>query len=755
MAAKRIRCICGKVYSPDESKVCPSCGTEVRIESISIVAPVSAESPPAAAASSTAAMETAGIARQNGPRSIPWIRIGVGVWLAAGIAAVAMYFFKPDSKTVPVADVKMREAPARKDDKGSPAGNSVSLEPSVAKPNTTEKKESPAPKGGDPVLVKKEETPHPASAGKEGGAGKSGQQWVVQAKETEAASGAALIEALEKAAEGDTILLKPGTYAGEFTVGDGIRLVGESGGAGLPVIKMGSKRILIEVNQPGATLENLKIVFASEGSTPGLKVNPGAKLAIAGCEVQATGGNCVMGLPTSSVTATKSVFTSQGSVAVMLVEAAGQFTGCSFSNSRIGLAVAGDGRVELNDCIFEKCGPKSGPQNGARAEEGYIAKADGSSKAGVSFTDCRFAGNTGGILVTQGMSAALTKCVFSGNGFPENSPLFTQGLFAVSAGGRAVLTGVTFQGDRQGLGVYSDGSLEMTDCHLTGVGLKGSRTDISYTGSSVFARGKGAVVRLKQCEIADAPGEVAALASDGGAIEAEACEIRNADFFAVYAGTGRNEAPCHVVVKGGRIVNNRAGLKIATGGSGSVDGTEFRQNGIGIEIADAGTSATVRKAVLAENRGMGLLTVSRADVSLTDCSIENNAGGGVQVGVVGKPESRADLTLENCRIGSNVEFDVKAGAQSRLTVKNCTWTTPGGRPKLAIEQQTFTQFEPTLDGLAGGVVMPVKKTKQTASNDTPARPAPQRSTPSRTPPPNQDPVGQAIDAINKLRRIIR
>jgi hypothetical protein len=296
----------------------------------------------------------------------------------------------------------------------------------------------------------------------------------------------------------------------------------------------------------------------------------------------------------------------------------------------------------------------------------------------------------------------------------------------------------------------------MTDCHLKGVGLKGSRKDISFTGNSIFARGKAAVVRLKQCEIADAPGGVAVFASDGGAIEAEACEIRNAAFFAVYAGTGRDEAPCRVKLKGGRIVSNRAGLKVATGGAGSVEGTEFRQNVAGIEIADAGTSATFSKVVLTESRDLGLLVHSRADVTLADCTIDNNAGGGAQVGVAGKPESRADLALENCRIGSNREFDVKAGTQSRLTVKNCTWTTPGGRPMLAIEQQTITQFEPPLGGLAGGVVMPVKKVKQTASNDkdTPARPGPpQRSAPSRTPPP--DPVGQAIDAINKLRRIIR
>lgn len=743
MAAKRIRCICGKVYSPEENKACPACGTEVRIESISVIAPESdAAQAPVHAPAPFAAVPPETAATPKAARKVSWVWIAGGVWLAASVAAMVLYLLQPDPNATAAKESGAKEADAKE----SGAKEEVS---GVGKMELEEEKKAPAPAEDKPAIVKKGDPP-PADSGS------SGKQWIVEAGLSEEAGGAALVEVLGKAVEGDTILLKPGTYAGEFTIGDGIRLAGEAGGAAIPVIKMATKRNLIEVNLPGATIENLRIILAGEGNAPGLKVAPNAKLVVTGCEVQATGGNCLTALPTSSVTATKSVFISQTGIAVQLLRATGQFTGCGFSNSRIGISAAGGSKVELNDCTFEKCGPKNGPQNGARAEEGYIVNAveGGDSGAGMGFTDCKFTGNTGGIFVAGGVSATLTKCAFSGNGFAADAPLFSKGLLAVGAGGKAVLSGVTFQGDRQGVGAFSGGLLEMTDCHLTGVGLRGSRKDIRFTGNSVFACGKGAVIRLKQCEIADTPGEVAAFASDGGAIEAETCEFRKSDFFAVYAGTGRNEAPCRVVLKGGRIVNSRAGLKVATGGSGSVDGTEFRQNGTGIEVTDPGTSVTVSKAVLAECSQVGLFCLSRADASLRDCSIENNAGGGVQVGVTGKPEARADLAIENCRIGSNAEFDVKAATQSRLTVTNCTWTSPGQRPKLVVDKQTITQFEPPLDGLASGGVMPAKKSRQPTSHESEGRSMPpQRSAPSRTPP--HDPVGQAIDTINRIRRMIR
>ncbi len=284
--------------------------------------------------------------------------------------------------------------------------------------------------------------------------------------------------AAEAAAEGDTVLVAPGTYTGPGNVdldfyGTDLVLMSEAGAA-VTIIDCGGTACGICVNGgqgPSSVIQGLTIrngqTWAQGGSGrwfcdgAGMYIGPSCAPTIRDCHFQ----DCIAvafvldmwGMPVY-----------MGSGGGLACEGSATITGCTFSGN----------------VAFE--------QGGGMYCEGSPV-----------LTDCEFYGNStvgygagGGMTCGQG-STTLTDCVFFGNG--------GSGMCCVL--GSTMLTSCRFEGnDGSGASCFS-GKLTLTDCLVSGNSSCGafcSSGDLALTGCTITGNGLGGVCLRAQLNSVDA-----------------------------------------------------------------------------------------------------------------------------------------------------------------------------------------------------------------------------------------------------------
>lgn len=818
MPAKRIRCICGKVYDPEEQPRCPNCGTEVRVESISIFAAATATAAPTPASSAPPAQED----RQTVPaKRIPWLWIGGAVWLIAVITVAAIHFLKPPSPPI-IADVGSKgkidgkDKPPSNEEPKTPSGDTPAKDPKLPNdpastggtpsgqpgtgvasggnnggggaapantggggpapenpwfpgtepdPNKVVRKKDPPiipdpPAKVDPPAIVEPGKVNPPAETKD----KTPKQWVVEAKGDVDANGAELAAVIAKAGDGDTITLRGGSYAGDLKLSRPVHLVGEAdkaSGGDTPVI-LSDKRPCVSVESKGIVIENIAInQIATEHSSAAIRVTKDSELTLVDCVVMAKANGQILGVNPASITATNCRF-------VCATDVPSAYTAHMIS-------IRGPSLVQFTKCGF--FGGETGimvdsevkgqlrnckfQDLGAKNGKGAVLKVFG-TKSSITADKCEFTGNRVALVAENQASLAVTNGTFTDGGVGFEKGNTTNGIIAAKDAAKVVIIGSTFKTNNQGLQIVSGSTAEIADCHFIHNGIKvvapGGKEDYSgvdFLCLPLTISGQGSTATVTRSDFTESVAQ-AIHVLDGGSLTLEDSEISAGGDVGIIVGRA-GKTPARADIKRSRINRNPRGVQVAGGCFVTIDGGECLQNGIGLSAEDSSTRLHLAKVTIAESKEIAFYSQAGAEIVAEDCTIQNNARG-AQAGRSGKSDMGATASLQDCKLLENQAFDALACEKSTVVLKNCAFS-PGGKPKVSREKDGVIQADPPIGSIASGGTTPAQKEKPTASNNKPPVKRPpqgQRYNPSQPQQPSiPDDVNRAIDAVNALRRFFR
>lgn len=289
-------------------------------------------------------------------------------------------------------------------------------------------------------------------------------QWLVDKTMSPEADTSDLAKALASAAEGDRIMLAPGTYEGPFVVSKSVQLVGA--GAKSDVRLTSNAGITLQLASGKTFLKNLSVAGAATPGAAALSIERAAEASLQDVSLSASG---------------TAVRVSGG----VLAASRADFSG------KVGVSLDNGGKARLEQ------------GSAAGSDAGVLLKGDGLSVelAGVRFRDC------GRALDVEGRSRAAVE----------------DADFSLSAAGGAVFAfagaDVSVRRGRFELNHAAQVALFAQEATLaaSGVKIRGSK------GAAVIAR-KSSTVNLEDCEISDS--EWAALVvEEGSRARAVRCRI--------------------------------------------------------------------------------------------------------------------------------------------------------------------------------------------------------------------------------------
>lgn len=636
MPAKRIRCVCGKIYDPVVQAQCPACGTQARVGNLPAVNIAGATAPPPPPSPVQAPLPPAFASTSSLPPPPPppplAVPTGGNVSVirgrrAAAIAAAAVVAFL----LVLAAALLFRPWQQHRE---------------VAPANLDERKDFPSP------------SPAPTTT-----APRARNPWIADAQSAADSDGRDLAAILAKAGDGDTVRIRPGTYTGGLVLSKAVRLIGEgnpsSQGAGVVLQANGAE--CVSVRAKGVVLENLQLTADAPTTAAIVAIADGAELEIKNCAVNSAAGPGCVASGTSALIASDCTFKTPAGVALELAGGArAQCTGCRFNDCQIACKVSDAAGADLRTCAFENNGRPDGT--------GGIATASGEG-AKLTVADCKLKGNPGGIRVSGSALAEISDCTFADNGISAGSS-FGEGLVSVGRGGRAIFAGNTCEANLQGLAVRDGGTLEVERCRLASCGLATAPgSGPSPPCLPLSATGAGSSLTVRRTSVVEA--KVPALhVLSGATLVLEDSELSGSPIAGLLVGEPGGP-PAQATVKRTVFARNTIGCRVRAASHAEIEGGEFSDNGTGAVAQESGTRLGLRAVSLNRNRDYGIHAQSGADATADDCVLEGNERGAWS-GVEKNSAGRASFTLTNCRVNGSRAFAAGACVQSFLALNNCS-----------------------------------------------------------------------------------
>ncbi|WP_052850875.1 right-handed parallel beta-helix repeat-containing protein [Streptomyces avicenniae] len=432
-------------------------------------------------------------------------------------------------------------------------------------------------------------------------------------------------EALAMAADGDVLVLSPGTYRENLVIEAPVTLRGPAddrdGAAriapldGVPLTVRSSavvQGLRVEgqdTTAPAVLIENsmpeLSGLQIHTSSASGVEVRGGARPTVRQCTVSNPTGTGISVSDGAGGLFEECEITESGQPGIAVRGPAHlRLERCGVRRSRVaGLSVTGDGSaVDAVRCIIEDV---KGP--GVRLGE----------RATAHLTDCRVAGTTGDGITLE-TEAVLTLADSVVTDIPEN---------ALDLRSRSVLTLVrtTVRGfGRNGMSVWDPGT--HADAH--------------------------------DCEIHDSTGDYPAVwVSDGATAVLESCHVHDVPdaLFVLDAGSRAD-------VVDSRLEDVRgSAISVSDGATARLDACRIRRVGTGAWFRDAGSGGTVTGCTVEEAR-TGFIVTKDADPTVEDCTVAAPSEAGVYVSAGGRG------SFTRCRISGSggYGFHVIDGCRTEL-----------------------------------------------------------------------------------------
>ncbi|GAB2908961.1 right-handed parallel beta-helix repeat-containing protein [Streptomyces mayteni] len=444
-------------------------------------------------------------------------------------------------------------------------------------------------------------------------------------------------EALAAAADGDVLVLGPGTYRENLVIEQSVTVRGpgedKDGPAriapadGVPLTVRGSatiQHLLIEgqdTTAPAVLIENSTPEFTGmrvrTASAAGIEVRGGARPTVRNCAVSNPTGTGISVADGGGGLFEECQVTESGQPGITVRGPAHlRLERCQVRQSGgAGLSVTGDGSaVDAVDCEFTDL-----KGTGVRLAD----------RATAHLTDCRI-GATTGDGITMDTDAVLTLADSVVSDIPEN---------ALDLRSRSVLTLVRTtvrKFGRNGLSVWDPGS--HADAH--------------------------------DCEIRDSTGDYPAVwVSDGATAVLESCRVHHVpDALFVLDGGSRVD----VVDSGIEDVRGSA-VSVSDGATARLDACRVQRVGTGAWFRDRGSGGSVTGCTIHEAR-TGIIVTKDADPTVEDCTVSGAAEAGAYISAGGRGR------FTRCRISDSggYGFHIIDGCRTELTRCRTERCTRGG-----------------------------------------------------------------------------
>ncbi|AQX19234.1 beta strand repeat-containing protein [Bartonella sp. WD16.2] len=277
-----------------------------------------------------------------------------------------------------------------------------------------------------------------------------------------------------------------------------------------------------------------------------------------------------------------------------------------------------------------------------------------------------FTGNGYGVKVGNNATAKLTMVTIKGSGSSQGT-----GKGVWMEGGKVTMSSVDISNVQGGVEVKA-GDLTITGGSIKGVkwgiNMEGGEklvvkggTTINFTGGYGVKIQNNVTAELMGTVITGNGGGTGVTAMGTGSVTMNMVEISKVQ-------VGVNATGGTVTITGGWIREVEKGIDMTGTGTLTVSGTEiqFKENGYGVKVGTAVTSATLTNVMIegTNGKGMGVYAEGTGNVTLTSVGISK-----VQVGV--KVTGNGDLTVKGGEI-TNVQMGIDMSGSGTLKVEDGT-----------------------------------------------------------------------------------
>lgn len=511
---------------------------------------------------------------------------------------------------------------------------------------------TPAP--GPPPISITTPTPPPTLKAKARG------HWIVDANGATDADSRDLREVVANLADGDTVTLRPGSYQGGFNVTKSATFVGQ--GANQSAVSVHTSfQDTVTVSGKSASFENLTIGQDSPGDQfHALHCIGVSHVELSRSLIGSKGEFGALVSDTASLDAHNSSFQTSGIGCGLVLEnnSHGALRSCAFSSNRWGLHALNAAHVQLTSCSFQKNGKSNG--------DGWILGVEG-GQAHIAADQCQFISNTAVLKISESGSLSLTNSLFKDNGVTGEQGNVSDGLISVTSSGKATLSNVTFESNKQGITVGTAGSVTISGCHFSNTGIHTESEYFQYLSNAISVSGQGSSAIVNQGTAISKTTTNGIVAVEGAQLTLEDASVESSSFDGILGGNDKGGAMLEV--RRGRFISNQDGIFACSGSTGTIQDCQFVGNtACGVSLAGAKTKVSIAHTEFRGNKNYGLWIGDSAEGQATGCLIDGSERG-AQVGVAGKPDGCGTMMLDNCTVTNNSILGIAACVKSTMLLR--------------------------------------------------------------------------------------
>jgi parallel beta-helix repeat protein len=341
------------------------------------------------------------------------------------------------------------------------------------------------------------------------------------------------------------------------------------------------ENLTIGLDSPGEPLHTLHCIGASHVEINRSLIDSKARFA-------------VLVSDNASLNARDSTFQTAGAGCGLKFEnnSRGSLLRCAFSSNRWGLEALNSAQAQITSCSFQNNGPLNG--------DGSVLVAAG-AQARIDADHCQFTGNTASLRAIESGSLSITNSSFKDNGVTGEAGNVSGGLISVQNSGKATLSNLTFESNKQGIAVVNGGSVTISGCHFSNTGIRTGNAAFQYLSNVVSVAGQGSsgTVNLGTT-ISNSTGngifivEGARLTLDDASVEGSALDG---------LWVGNNKGGATADVRRGKFMHNRYGIACVSGSSGTIQDCKIVGNNAGgVWLGGANTKGTVGNSEFRGNK---------------------------------------------------------------------------------------------------------------------------------------------------------
>ena len=493
--------------------------------------------------------------------------------------------------------------------------------------------------------------------------------WVVDANGAADSDSRDLHTVVANLVDGDSVTVRPGIYQGGFNVSKSVHFIGQ-GANPLATAIRSSVGDTITVSGKNVSFENLVIAMDSPGDQLHALHSVGAShVELNRVLIDSKAIYGAMVIENASLDARDSTFQTGRAGCGLDLEnnAHGSLLRCALSSNRWGLQVINSARAQATLCSFQNNGTING--------DGAIFWIQG-ARARVDADRCQFTGNTTTLGVSESGSLSIVNSLFKDNGLTGEPGNVSSGVIGVSSGGKATLSKVTFESNKQGISVKNGGSVTVSDCQISKTGIHTENVDFQYLSMAIFISGKGSSAIVNQGTTVSNSTTYGIYIVGGAQLTLDDASVEGSGVDGLYVGDTSGGATADV--RRGKFDHNKIGIEFGFGSTGAIQDCQLTANyACGLTLTGANTKVSLVNSEFRANKNFGLLISGLAEGQATGCLFDGSQIG-AQVGLTANPNQSATMSLNNCTITNNSIFGIATCVKSTMIYRDLHFS---GNPK--------------------------------------------------------------------------